>query len=170
LAIATQKLKGAPLLIDDQGGLHINQIMGRARRAHRKRPLDLIVVDYLQMVNGEGGNREQQVAMVSRSLKALAKELDVPVMALSQLNREGKARESDGIENDADIVLKLFRDDLEGEESYNPGMVEAKTTKLRRGQCGKDLLHAKLSTYRMDVWTAEVYEPKPEKKFRQFTG
>lgn len=171
LSLATQKLKGSPLLIDDQGGLHINQLMSRARRAHRKQPLGLIVVDYLQLVNSDGFNREQQVAMVSRSLKALAKELDVPVIALSQLNRDGLARESDGIENDADIVLKLHRDDLEGEESYNPGMVEAKTTKLRRGQCGKDCLHAKLAHYRFDIWTSEVYEaPAKQQKFQQFRG
>ncbi|MCX2802237.1 replicative DNA helicase [Microbulbifer thermotolerans] len=171
LAAATEKLKGAPLEIDDQGGLHINNLMGRARRSHRRSPVDLVVVDYLQLVNGDGTNREQQIAHVSRSLKALAKELDCPVIALSQLNREGRARESDGIENDADIVLKLFREDVEGNETPNPGLCEARTTKHRRGQVGVDLLKANLAHYRLDVWAGpvtEVEQPKP--KFRQFSA
>lgn len=170
LVMATSKLKGAPLQIDDQGGTHIHQLMGRARRAHRKEPVDLVVVDYLQLVNGDGSNREQQVAHISRSLKALAKELNCPVLALSQLNRQGIARESDGIENDADIVLKLHREDVEGQDTVNPGLCEAKTTKLRRGQVGTDLLRANLAHYRLDVWAGPVSEIQAQPRFQQFNG
>jgi replicative DNA helicase len=92
------------------------------------------------------------------------------VLALSQLNRQGIARESDGIENDADIVIKLHREDVEGQETLNPGLCEARTTKLRRGQVGVDLLRANLAHYRLDVWSAPVHEPKPEPKYRQFSG
>lgn len=170
LAVATKKLQGSPLQIDDQGGTHINNLMGRARRAHRKKPVDLVVVDYLQLVTGEGSNREQQVAHISRSLKALAKELNCPVLALSQLNRQGIARESDGIENDADIVLKLYREDVEGQETENPGLCEAKTTKLRRGQPGTDLLRANLAHYRLDVWSGPAPVAEEAPRFRQFKG
>lgn len=171
LSVAVAKLKAAPLEIDDQGGTHISTLMSRARKAHRRQPVDLIVVDYLQLLNGEGHNRENQVAMISRSLKALAKELECPVLALTQLNREGKARESDGIENDADIVCKLFREDSEGQDTLNPGLCEARTSKLRRGQVGVDLLHAKLAHYRMDMWTGAVREEEPaRKRYQSFEG
>ncbi len=82
LTYVVSKLKGIDMRVDDQGALHINQIARRARREHRKSPLSLIVVDYLQLVRGDGLSREREVAGVSAALKALAKELDIPVLAL----------------------------------------------------------------------------------------
>jgi replicative DNA helicase len=179
LSVAVGKLKGIAMDVDDQGALHINQIASRARRAHRKSPLSLIVVDYLQLVRGDGQSREREVASVSAGLKALAKELDVPVIALSQFNREaGKGgkpsmsqlRDSGSLEQDADIVILLWREDKDSDNPANPGLVHVITAKHRRGEPGTEFLKAKLAHFRMDVWTAAVHEPKPEPKFRQFQG
>jgi len=131
---ASQEIAGAPLYIDDTGGLSIAKLAARARRLKRQQGLDLIVVDYLQLVTGgdAGGrndNRVQEVSMITQGLKALAKELSVPILALSQLsrqveNREDKKpqlsdlRESGSIEQDADMVLFVYR------EAYYLGRAE----------------------------------------------
>ncbi|WP_299948063.1 DnaB-like helicase C-terminal domain-containing protein [uncultured Microbulbifer sp.] len=176
---AVSQLKGIDMGVDDQGALHINQIVSRARREHRKSPLSLIVVDYLQQVRGDGLSREREVAGVSAGLKALAKELDIPVLALCQFNREAakggrpnmsQLRDSGSIEQDADIVALLYREDKDNFDSLNPGLVEVITAKHRRGEPGIDNLKAKLSQFRMDVWTAEVLQAEPPNRFRQFTG
>ena len=89
---ATRTLKNLPLYIDDSPGLTVLELRAKARRVHARNPLGLIVVDYLQLVNGTNSQvqREQQVAEVSRGLKALAKELDIPVVVLAQLNRKAE--------------------------------------------------------------------------------
>jgi replicative DNA helicase len=131
---AAQEIQGAPLFIDDTGGLSIAKLTARARRLKRQHGLDMIVVDYLQLVTGGEGagrndNRVQEVSMITQGLKALAKELSVPVLALSQLsrqveNREDKKpqlsdlRESGSIEQDADMVLFVYR------EAYYLGRAE----------------------------------------------
>ena len=130
---AAQEIASAPLFIDDTGGLSIAKLAARARRLKRQHGLDLIVVDYLQLVTGGEGNksdnRVQEVSMITQGLKALAKELSVPIMALSQLsrqveNREDKKpqlsdlRESGSIEQDADMVLFVYR------EAYYLGRAE----------------------------------------------
>jgi replicative DNA helicase len=121
---AAMEIQGAPLYIDATGGLTIAKLVARARRLKRSVGLDLIVVDYLQLVTGGEGksdNRVQEVSMITQGLKALAKELSVPVMALSQLsrqveNREDKRpqlsdlRESGSIEQDADMVMFVYRE------------------------------------------------------------
>lgn len=179
LSVAVGKLKGVEMEVDDQGALHINQIAGRARRSHRKSPLSLIVVDYLQLVRGDGQSREREVASVSAGLKALAKELDVPVIALSQFNREaGKGgrptmaqlRDSGSLEQDADIVTLLYRPDKDSENPVNPGLTEVITAKHRRGEPGIDFLDAKLAHFRMDVWSGEIIPQEEKPKFKQFRG
>jgi replicative DNA helicase len=129
---AAQEIAASPLFIDDTGGLSISKLTARARRLKRQQGLDLIVVDYLQLVTGGDGrsdNRVQEVSMITQGLKALAKELAVPVLALSQLsrqveNREDKKpqlsdlRESGSIEQDADMVLFVYR------EAYYLGRAE----------------------------------------------
>lgn len=179
LSYAVKKLKDINMLVDDQGALHINQIVSRARREHRANPLSLIVVDYLQLVRGDGQSREREVASVSAGLKALAKELDVPVLALCQFNREAtkggrpnmsQLRDSGAIEQDADIVTLLYREDKDNFDSPNPGLVEVITAKHRRGEPGVENLKAKLSQFRMDVWTAEVHQAEPRNRFRQFAS
>lgn len=125
LAIASQEMQTAPLYLDQTGGLSIAQLAARARRLKRQHGLDMIVVDYLQLVTGSSKrsseNRVQEITEITTSLKALAKELSVPVLALSQLSRQVESREdkrpmlsdlreSGSIEQDADVVLFVFRE------------------------------------------------------------
>lgn len=146
---ALGRLERAPLYVDDDGAMTMLEIRARARRLKLKHPdLALVVVDYLQLMTGDGDSREQVIAKVSRSLKVLARELDVPVLALSQLSRgvEGRhdkrpilsdLRESGAIEQDADLVLFVYRD-----EYYNPedaevaGLAEILIAKHRNGPTG----------------------------------
>jgi len=122
---AVAELQNLPLHIDDTGGLSISQLAARARRLHRTVGLDLIIIDYLQLITSAGGkgsdNRVQEITQISMALKALAKDLDVPVIALSQLSRQveqrddkrpqlSDLRESGSIEQDADVVLFVFRE------------------------------------------------------------
>lgn len=121
LGQAAEEFKKAPILIDDSSNLTIMEMRAKARRIYARRKLGMIIVDYLQLCSGTDSSspREQQVAEVSRGLKAMAKELDVPVLVLSQLNRSSEKenrtprlsdlRESGSIEQDADVVLMLSR-------------------------------------------------------------
>jgi replicative DNA helicase len=136
LAIAARELKNAPIWIDDSGSTRILELRAKARRLTQKESIGLIVVDYLQLIGGDSKlPRENQIADISRQVKAMAKELKVPVLVLSQLNRESEKekrdprlsdlRESGSIEQDADVVMMLSRprrsdDDRDGE----PGEVQ----------------------------------------------
>jgi replicative DNA helicase len=121
---AVGKLSEAPIFIDDTGALSSLELRARARRLKKERRIGLLVVDYLQLMRGPGAssldNRVQEISEISRSLKALAKELDIPVIALSQLNRGvdsrqekrpvlSDLRESGAIEQDADMVIFIYR-------------------------------------------------------------
>jgi replicative DNA helicase len=137
LTDAMHNLSNGPIWIDDTGGLALSSLASRARRLKAEHGIDLLIIDYLQLIRVtlEGKryqNREQEIAEISRGLKALAKELDVPVLALAQLSRavESRAdkrpqlsdlRESGAIENDADVVLFIYR-----EEMYNAESLEAR--------------------------------------------
>src|SRR5438477_6148758 len=122
----TTKLQSLPFYVDETGGLSISQLTARARRLKRQKGLDLLVVDYIQLLQGSGkrgnDNRVQEVTEITTSLKALAKELNVPVIALSQLSRQVESRddkrpqlsdlrESGSIEQDADVVMFVFREE-----------------------------------------------------------
>jgi len=126
LVDASAQMSGAPLYIDDTGGLNISQLVARARRLKRQKGIDLIVVDYLQLLSGSARraneNRVQELTEITTSLKALAKELNVPIIALSQLSRQVESRddkrpqlsdlrESGSIEQDADVVMFIFREE-----------------------------------------------------------
>jgi replicative DNA helicase len=136
----TIELEHLPLFVDETGGLSISQLTARARRLKRQRGLDVIVVDYIQLLQGSGkrgnDNRVQEVTEITTSLKALAKELNVPVIALSQLSRQVESRddkhpqlsdlrESGSIEQDADVVLFVYREEyyLQNKEP-KPGTAE----------------------------------------------
>jgi replicative DNA helicase len=127
LSTAAGKLADAPIFIDDTAAISVLETRAKARRLKADQGLDLVIVDYLQLMRGRGdeGSREQEISNISRSLKALAKELQVPVIALSQLNRAvetrpGKEkrpmladlRESGAIEQDADVILFIYRDEV----------------------------------------------------------
>jgi replicative DNA helicase len=159
-------LGDAPIYIDDTPGISIVELRSKARRLHADRQLDLVVVDYLQLINGSGtDNRVQEVSEISRSLKALARELDVPVLALSQLSRAVESRspkipqlsdlrESGSIEQDADLVLFIYREDFYDRESEKKGIAELHVAKHRNGPTGQiNLLFMDRTTRFVDLET-----------------
>jgi len=152
LISAAGHLAEAPLYIDDTGGMNVLELRAKARRLSAEVDLGLIVVDYLQLLSGGGTgsrseNRQQEISEISRSLKALAKELKVPVLALSQLSRAVEARtdhrpmlsdlrESGAIEQDADVVCFVYREEHYKRTDENEGMGEIIIGKQRNGPVG----------------------------------
>jgi replicative DNA helicase len=154
LTHALGQLSEAPMYIDETGSLGAMDLRSRARRlssqcAKSGQPLGLIVIDYLQLMpgNGKGENRATEISDISRSLKALAKELHVPVIALSQLNRGlenrpnkrpimSDLRESGAIEQDADVILAIYRDEVYNADSPDKGKAEILILKQRNGPIG----------------------------------
>ncbi len=149
LTSATTMLSKARLFIDDTPALSPTELRARARRLKREHGLDLIIIDYLQLmqIGGSTENRATEISEISRSLKALAKELDVPVIALSQLNRSveqrpdkrpvmSDLRESGGIEQDADVILFIYRDEVYNPDSPDKGTAEILIRKQRNGPIG----------------------------------
>ena len=151
LTNALGKLNDAPLYIDESAALNALELRARARRLHRQHnDLGLIIVDYLQLMSSasHGENRATEISEISRSLKALAKELQVPVVALSQLNRSleqrpnkrpvmSDLRESGAIEQDADLILFIYRDEVYNPETEDKGIAEIIIGKQRNGPIGK---------------------------------
>ncbi len=150
LTMAMGSLSNAGIYIDDTPGVKINEIRSKCRRLKQENGLGMILIDYLQLIQGNGRageNRQQEVSEISRSLKALARELEVPVIALSQLSRGVESRqdkrpmmsdirESGSIEQDADIVAFLYRDDYYDKESENKNIIEIIIAKQRNGPTG----------------------------------
>ncbi len=152
LAHAIATLSEARMFIDDTPGISVLEMRAKCRRlAAEQKQIDLIIVDYLQLMGGNSGrrneNRQQEVSQISRELKGLAKELDVPVVALSQLSRAPEARnppkplmsdlrESGSIEQDADVVGFIFREDYYNETEENKGLAELIIAKQRNGPTG----------------------------------
>ncbi len=159
LTTAAGKLAAAPLFIDDSSGLSILQLRAKARRMHQQHGIKLFVIDYLQLVHStarRADNRQQEIAHISNGVKALAKELNVPVIVLAQLNRESERekreprlsdlRESGAIEQDADLVALLYReiknkkdgeDDEDAGHSYDALPVNLLVAKQRNGPAGE---------------------------------
>lgn len=146
---AAGKMYQAPIYIDDTPLVTITDIRAKCRRLKRKKGLSLIVVDYIQLMEASGReNRQQEIAQISRNLKNLARELEVPVIALSQLNRSLESREdkrprlsdlreSGSIEQDADVVMFIYRDEYYNPESHeNRGIAEVIVAKHRAGSTG----------------------------------
>ena len=150
LAATSGELSEAGIYIDDTPGISIMEIRAKCRKMKLEKNIGLVVIDYLQLVqssNKKGGNREQEIAEISRSLKILAKEIDVPVIALSQLSRAPEQRidhrpmlsdlrESGSIEQDADIVMFLYRDDYYNEDTEKKNIAEVIIAKHRSGATG----------------------------------
>ncbi|ROH87747.1 replicative DNA helicase [Stagnimonas aquatica] len=148
LASASGLIREAPLFIDETGALSPLELRSRARRIAAKNGLGLIVVDYIQLMQIPGSeSRTNEISEISRSLKALAKELEVPVIALSQLNRGvenrdnkrprmADLRESGGIEQDADVIVFIYRDEVYNKESPDKGQAEIIIGKQRNGPTG----------------------------------
>lgn len=149
LSHALGRLSEAPIFIDDTPGITLMELRAKARRLKAEHGLGLIAIDYLQLMqsNGRIENRQQEISEISRSLKALARELEVPVIALSQLSRAVESRinkrpqlsdlrESGSIEQDADLVLFIYRDEYYNPESDKKGIAELIIAKQRNGPVG----------------------------------
>ena len=150
MTVALGKLHDAPIHIDETGAINSTDLRARARRLHRQcGKLGLIVIDYLQLMssNKEGENRATEISEVSRSIKALAKELQVPILALSQLSRKveerndkrplmSDLRESGAIEQDADIIMMMYRDEYYKPDTQEKGVAEVIIGKHRNGPTG----------------------------------
>ena len=147
--IAMDVLSGANIHIDDTAGITIMEMKSKCRRLKAEEGLDLVVIDYLQLMTPEGksDSRTQEISVISRNLKLLARELDCPVIVLSQLSRAPETRtdhrpmlsdlrESGSIEQDADIVIFLYRDEYYNEDTESPGECEVIVAKHRSGSTG----------------------------------
>ena len=161
------------LFIDDSAALSPTDIRAKTRRLAREHGgVGLIVIDYIQLMQGSGtaDNRASEVSEISRSLKALAKELECPVIALSQLNRSleqrpnkrpvmSDLRESGAIEQDADIIIFIYRDEVYNEDSPDKGMAEVIIGKQRNGPIGTVRLTFTGKFTRFDNYAPDVYAP-----------
>lgn len=162
LAEAAGRLEQARIFIDDTGSLTVQQMRGKARRLKAEHGLDLLIVDYLQLMQGrsDAESRQQEISDISRSLKALAKELNVPVVALSQLSRAvenrkppipmlADLRESGAIEQDADVVVFIYREDVYVPDTENKGIADILIRKHRNGPTGERKLffHEKFARF-----------------------
>ncbi|MDF2535323.1 MAG: dnaB [Bacillales bacterium] len=150
LQMAASSLEKTNIFIDDTPGIRVSEIRSKCRRLKQEHGLDLVMIDYLQLIQGSEKsreNRQQEVSEISRSLKGLARELEVPVIALSQLSRGVETRqdkrpmmsdirESGSIEQDADIVAFLYRDDYYDKETENQNIIEIIIAKQRNGPVG----------------------------------
>ncbi|MCX7883490.1 MAG: replicative DNA helicase [Caloramator sp.] len=149
LGRAAGPMSNANIFIDDTPGISVMEMRSKCRRLKIEKGLDLILIDYLQLMTGSGknDNRQQEVSEISRSLKGLAKEMEAPVISLSQLSRAPEARadhrpilsdlrESGSIEQDADIVMFLYRDEYYNKETDKKGIAEAIIAKQRNGPTG----------------------------------
>jgi replicative DNA helicase len=151
LVTAQAKIAGASFFIDDSAILNVPEMRAKAQRLKREKGLDLLIVDYMQLMAGHGrfDNRTQEVSMISRGLKLLAKELRVPIIALSQLSRQPEQRkgelrkpqladlrDSGSIEQDADVVVFLYREELYDKETERKGIADVIIAKQRNGPTG----------------------------------
>lgn len=168
LTSAFEILKDVRLFIDDTSALTPTEIRARCRRIHREQDgLDLVIVDYLQLMQGVGNaeNRVAEISYISRSLKSLARELNIPIIALSQLNRSleqrpnkrpvmSDLRDSGAIEQDADVIIFIYRDEIYNEDTAEKGKAEILIAKQRNGPIGMVPL-----TFRNQYTRFENYTP-----------
>lgn len=173
---AVSILSEAKVFVDDTPALSPTELRARARRLKREHGLGMIVIDYLQLMQiaGGGENRATEISEISRSLKALAKELEVPVIALSQLNRSleqrpnkrpvmSDLRESGAIEQDADLIVFIYRDEVYNDESPDKGTAEIIIGKQRNGPIGTTRLtflgkYTKFENYIPEMYSSEGFE------------
>jgi replicative DNA helicase len=171
LAEAAARVARAPIWIDDTPSIDIMELRAKARRLKREHRLDMIMVDYLQLMTARSKveSRQQEISAISRGLKGVAKELDVPLLSLSQLSRKpdqrtgdhrpqlSDLRESGSIEQDADIVFFIYRDEVYNRESEDRGVAEIIIAKQRNGPIGDFKL-----VFRNDITKFLNYMPEPE--------
>ncbi len=169
LTLAASILSDSPLVIDDTPALSVLELRAKARRLKREIALGLVIIDYLQLMRGRSSTerREQEISEISRSLKALAKELQIPVIAISQLSRRAEdrpgrrpqladLRESGAIEQDADLILFIYRDEVYNPNSPKKGIAEIIIGKQRNGPTGTvELAYVPELTAFKDLWKGE---------------
>ena len=149
IGTAVNDLSALPIFINDSGSSTILDIQSQCRKIKSESGLGMIIIDYLQLMNSHTKNpsREQQISEISRGLKSMAKELECPVLALSQLNRQVESRpnkrpnnadlrESGAIEQDADVIMFIYRDEVYNEDTKEPGVAEIILGKNRGGEIG----------------------------------
>lgn len=169
LAAGIGKLYELPLYLDDQAALTISDVCSKARMLKRKHGLSVLVIDYLQLMSGSSDNRNSAIEEISRGLKSLAKELHIPVIALSQLSREcekrtnrrpmlSDLRDSGAIEQDADVVMFIYRDEEYNPDTQEKGIAEILIRKNRQGKTG-DVRMAFNGEYSRFDDLAHGYEP-----------
>lgn len=178
---AIARLAEVGMVIDDQPALTVMEARAKARSCRRRHGLDLVVIDYLQLMQGDGDNRNSQLEEISRGLKALAKELRVPVVALSQLSRKcedrtnkrplmSDLRDSGALEQDADVILFVYRDEVYNEDSPDRGTAEILIRKNRQGPPGMVRLTYRGQFTRFDSCeyhaTRRTTEAKPKARRR----
>jgi replicative DNA helicase len=167
---AMAQLSGAPIYLDESPALTPTELRARARRLKRERGLGLVIVDYLQLmqVPGTKENRATEISEISRGLKALAKELQVPVIAISQLNRAveqrtdkkpvmSDLRESGAIEQDADLILLIYREEVYDQNTARRGVADIIIAKQRNGPVGEVQLTFLGEYTRFENLVAESY-------------
>jgi replicative DNA helicase len=170
LSQALQKIQDYDLLIDDKSGQSINQIQLKCKKLSMAKPIDLIIIDYLQLVGGTGRTRTEEIGSITRKLKDLSKELNCHIITLSQLSRgveerpnkrprSSDLRDSGEIEQDADNILFLYRDEIYYPDHYeNKGFAELIITKLRFGEIGEFKMECDLSrSYFYDLTCTRNY-------------
>jgi replicative DNA helicase len=171
---AVQLMADAPIFIDDTAALSPTEIRARARRLKRERGLGLIVLDYLQLmqVPGSSENRATEISEISRSLKALAKELEIPIIALSQLNRSveqrqdkkpvmSDLRESGAIEQDADLIIFIYREEVYNQDTPRKGIADINIAKQRNGPVGDFPLTFIGKYTKFENWVPDSYGDDP---------
>jgi len=179
-AQAVNHLYSLNLHIEEKPAITLGHIRSKCREIKRKHGLSMIVVDYLQLMSGEGDNRNQQIGYLSRGLKGLAKEFDMPVVALSQLSRKvdersdkkpimSDLRESGEIEQDADVILFIYRDEVYNKETDDKGLAEIISRKNRNGSIGEIVTKFSGELTRFTDFNGErVLRSVPTKKARAF--
>jgi replicative DNA helicase len=179
LSAALGKIQDAKLFIDSNPMTTATQMHARARRIKRQHGLDLVVIDYLQLMAEGGDNRNNELSTITRKLKLMAKDLNVPVICLSQLSRKveeradkrpmlSDLRDSGAIEQDADIVVMMYREDYHNKESMNKGIAEAIIAKQRMGETGTVMLTFQGEYSRFVNFSGTYHKEETKKKSRAF--
>ncbi|MCL2575220.1 MAG: replicative DNA helicase [Defluviitaleaceae bacterium] len=173
IAEALSTISSAPIYIDDTPGITVSQMRSKCRKLKSEQGLSLIIVDYIQLMSGGEGrpqNRQQEISEISRSLKALAREMNAPIIALSQLSRAPEARsdrrpilsdlrESGAIEQDADLVCFIYRDEYYNRDSEKIGIAEIIVAKQRNGATGTVELRYINDQVRFENYTPNQFAP-----------
>lgn len=181
IAEAGARLRDVRIFIDDTPAVTCAHVRARCRRIKRQHGLALIIVDYLQLMRGEGDNRVQEVGSISRGLKIIAKELDVPVIALSQLNRKveertdkrptlSDLRDSGELEQDADVIAFIYRDEVYHPDSPAKGTAELLIRKQRNGPLGDIRLWFREELMRFENYAGPEIETPPKQRTRARQG